>query len=296
MHADPEAEQWCVVMESTAQVNGGETLEMLMRKGVPEKGKIRQAFIRVCRAVQSLHHAGLVHNAICAHNVIDVKSGMKLGNFSKLQRQGENTRMGGTKSPCSPERSMAEHNSSSLKCDFATDVWALGLLLHELCSGVVWDAGRPPIVLSEELLDSDLVLLPALDDKLEGDEEGEAVKALVRRMLTKHPMQRPVVDVILQEAIQNLYVEHELDTVATLGPPLAPPSPKRERVASPPLQRPTSSSVSSSSSPVMQLLPDACEGAVDPAADWDGLSAKHGIEGTRVEEPPPACDCRCVTM
>jgi len=150
-HADAEAEQWCVVMEPAVHEKGGECLEALLRKGPLDKGKIRQAFIRTARAVQSLHRAGLVHNAISPHNILACKSGFKLGNFSGLQRQSEELRRHAG-SRCSPERALAEHTGQTLKCDFATDVWCLGLLLHELASGVVWDAGREGEELAEELL------------------------------------------------------------------------------------------------------------------------------------------------
>ena len=160
VHADADAEQWCVVMEPAVHEKGGESLEAVLRKGPMEKGKVRQAFIRTARAVQSLHRAGLVHNAVSPHNIITCKSGFKLGCFSALQRQSEELRPHAGSQRCSPESALADHTGQTLKCDFATDVWCLGLLLHEMASGVMWDAGRENAEeLAEELLRGEVHLL-----------------------------------------------------------------------------------------------------------------------------------------
>lgn len=113
---DPKQLQWCAILET-----GSETLDAMIRKrGQLDKGEVRQAFIRVARGVQALHRAGLVHNAVCAQNVIRVSSGVKLGNYAALQRQSEKQRQGGPgHTLCSPERALAESSHTTLTCDFA---------------------------------------------------------------------------------------------------------------------------------------------------------------------------------
>jgi len=294
VHADAEAEQWCVLMEPTINDKGPETLEALLRNGPLEKGKIRQAFIWAARAVQSLHHAGLVHNAICTQNMLRVKRGMKLGNYAALQRQGEERRTNGPgHNLCSPEKALAEDMDFPLKCDFATDVWCLGLLLHELVSGTAWDAGRPAREVLQELLAGEVVQLPALD-VLGDSQEAEDVRSLISRMLTKHPMQRPVVDIVVQDAIAKLYVEHDLEPEAS--PPPSPMSPARKHCASPPAQRPGLGD--SADSPVCSPH-TGCED--EPRETWADGPATTGkflnaSNSSDPERPPPACQCRCSVM
>ena len=60
-------------------------------------------------------------------------------------------------------------------------------------------------------------------------QEAEDVRSLISRMLTKHPMQRPVVDIVVQDAIAKLYVEHDLEPEAS--PPPSPMSPARCKVS-----------------------------------------------------------------
>ena len=45
VHADAEAEQWCVLMEPTINDKGPETLEALLRNGPLEKGKVRALIV-----------------------------------------------------------------------------------------------------------------------------------------------------------------------------------------------------------------------------------------------------------
>merc|ERR1719231_157182 len=177
---------------------------------------------------------------------------MKLGNFAGLQRQGEERRTNGPgHSLHSPERALAERVDHPLKCDFATDVWCLGLLLHELVSGTKWDAGRPASDVMQELLAADVARLPALND-LGESQEAEDVRSLIARMLTKHPMQRPVVDIVVQDALSKLYLEHDLEPPQPeASPPPSPVSPVgRQRLASPPPHRPGASTVEDNPAPV----------------------------------------------
>lgn len=290
VHCDEEAQQWCVVIEPPSNDKSGSTLEAKMRTGPLEKGKIRQAFIRAARGVQSLHRAGLVHNAICPQNIIKCEDGLKLGNYAGLQRQGEERRSTGPgHSLFSPERALAEDQKHPLKCDFATDVWYLGLLLHELVSGVTWDAGRPRTEVVQELLSSDVVPLGALHS-LGDEEEAVEVRSLVARMMAKHPMQRPVVDVIVQEAIAKLYVDHDLETDDCCS---MPPSPVHSLKASP---LKTGCGVG----PVSRSPRGECN-AIEES--WGGVrGSDHSAAGNKVatheedsrRNSPATCACRCI--
>jgi len=228
-----------------------------------------------------------------------------------LQRQGELRRLRGPGLEIpSPEKVLAASLATSLKCDFATDVWCLGLLLHELVCGVPWEAARASEDISEELLTGKAIMLPHLEamEQREGRtaqevEEDEAVKVLVARMLTKHPMQRPVVDVVLQEAASKLYAAHDLEPPVTAT--VVSPSSTKQRVASPPSQRPCSGSTA--------ITPNGWNSTVreDPAERdvwgegedggvvWDGSGATGKLVGgveTELATTAPACSCRCVLM
>merc|ERR1712070_796231 len=89
----------------------------------------RTVFLRVARAVQMLHSAGIVHNAICMSNVFKCCSGYKLGNYSALQRHGEKLSETTIQQGLHcPEQKKRFEEGSRLVCDFAADVWHLGML------------------------------------------------------------------------------------------------------------------------------------------------------------------------
>lgn len=179
IHGDGKADGWLAVMEmGTATLADCSTPSTRQQK--------RTVFLRVARAVQMLHSAGIVHNAIQMQSIIKCSSGYKLGDFSSLQRHGEPANgKGSGYLALSPEHVAAEKSAKVRKCDFATDVWCLGGLLSELLLGEV-----PVGELSE----------------LQTESAGETMAGLITRMLQAEASQRPVIDVVLQEAIQGLYL------------------------------------------------------------------------------------------
>jgi len=282
VHGNSTLQQWCVVMEPNMGTKGGDTLDARLRRGLLSKGEARRVFLHTARGVQALHRAGLVHNAICPQNIISVKNGMKLGNFAALQRQGEERRQSGPgHSLSSPERALACQMRQPFLVDFATDVWCLGLLLHELICGEPWPGLRTQREIDDDLLESAAVSLPAVPVGEEGSEDALA-KALLTRLLAKHPAQRPVVDVVLSDAVATLFPSCELDHPEPSSP--TTPASKRSASSSPPAKRP---SVSPSHSPVR----GSCE---------EGPPArvlKDVAEAEQTETPErPVCECRCLLM
>eukprot|EP00656_Telonema_subtile_P036745 TRINITY_DN407_c0_g1_i1.p1 TRINITY_DN407_c0_g1~~TRINITY_DN407_c0_g1_i1.p1 ORF type:complete len:372 (-),score=58.46 TRINITY_DN407_c0_g1_i1:263-1378(-) len=174
---------WITVMEmGTATLADCSTPLPLSQK--------RTLFLRVARAVQTLHSAGLVHNSIQLRNIIKCSSGYKLGDFSSLQRHGEVANATGTGYVLSsPEHQIAHKLSKARKCDFATDVWCLGALLSELLLGEL------PV--------------DGLCDLKTFEGAGEKMAALITRMLHADASQRPVIDVVLQEAIRELFLSDD---------------------------------------------------------------------------------------
>eukprot|EP00658_Telonema_sp_P-2_P026194 TRINITY_DN2056_c0_g1_i17.p1 TRINITY_DN2056_c0_g1~~TRINITY_DN2056_c0_g1_i17.p1 ORF type:complete len:164 (-),score=31.96 TRINITY_DN2056_c0_g1_i17:652-1143(-) len=123
-------------------------------------------------------------------SVLKCQSGYKLGDYSTLQRHGELANSASTAHPghLSPEYKRAAEENVTRKCDFATDVWCLGALLSELL------LGKLP---SQE----EMSTVGTFEEVV-----GEEVAAMLCRMLEPEPRVRPVIDVVLQEAIKCLYL------------------------------------------------------------------------------------------
>lgn len=150
------------------------------------KGKlaIREALniaTQACNALEAIHGAGIVHRDVKPDNILLAKGGLvKVMDFGLAK--SEDARM--TKSgivmgtPCymSPEQALGKD------VDGRTDIYAMGLVLHEMLTGkVVFEDGN---VLERQVKE----VPPKPSDSVEGIPE--ALDALVMKCLAKNPEER----------------------------------------------------------------------------------------------------------
>src|SRR6185436_2090557 len=123
----------------------GETLASLIAKGLDPK-QILSLGTKIVSAMAEAHSHGIIHRDIKPQNIIVAPSGqVKVLDFglAKLIQQRQNPPIGGdsgsqssqmglvigTVSYMSPEQLRAE------RLDFRTDIFSLGVVLHEMISG-----------------------------------------------------------------------------------------------------------------------------------------------------------------
>lgn len=184
IHGDAKYGGWLAVLE---EVDG--SLEDIGEKTPLSVQQKRSMFLRVTRAVQVLHSAGLVHNGISPQSIVHCATGYKLGDYRALQRHGEMARERRSKGAwVAPELrpSVLDMDAMPIKCDFATDVWCLGALLCQLVLGGIPEGD--------------------LSDISTFEAAGEEVASLLHRMMSEDAGARPVIDVVLQDAIRCLYL------------------------------------------------------------------------------------------
>lgn len=90
----------------------------------------RRIFYQTCKAIESMHSKGLIHRDIKPENVLlDVNLQVKLCDFGWCCKAGDlqaDPELAGTIAYMSPEC------LSKMKATFASDLWALGILLFEI--------------------------------------------------------------------------------------------------------------------------------------------------------------------
>jgi len=114
----------------------GDTLRRLVRSGPMPIEQVVDIGLQLARALAVAHTAGVVHRDIKPENVIKTPSGVvKVLDFGLARVEGTTSRSQtgvilGTPGYLSPEQARGQ------RADFRTDLFALGLVLYELASGV----------------------------------------------------------------------------------------------------------------------------------------------------------------
>lgn len=151
-------------------------------------------FLTVCRAVDAAHRALIVHRDIKPSNIlVTAAGGVKLLDFGiakLLDQEGDETTHAGL-SAMTPQYAAPEQIAGDT-ITTATDVYALGILLHELLLGERPDREQPRRPSSRVVeLDSDLWVLPAprstLRNSLRGDLDNILLKALENEPQRRYP-------------------------------------------------------------------------------------------------------------
>jgi serine/threonine protein kinase len=181
----------CIVMD---YADGGD----LQTKIKEQKGalfsenQILDWFVQICLAIKHVHDKRILHRDLKSQNIFMMRSSrIKLGDFGiarVLSSTKDNAKtMVGTPYYLSPE--IIENKPYSFK----SDIWALGVLLYEMCTL------RPPFDASSlHFLALKIVrgVYPALPAKYSSE-----LKILVESMLSINPEKRPTIGNILKNPI-----------------------------------------------------------------------------------------------
>lgn len=113
----------------------GETLEKKLSRALPEIEAILDITIQIIEGISRAHHAGIVHSDLKPANIMITQDGtVKILDFG-LSRLAGNIdfkkagKKSGTLNYLSPEQAQGKD------VDQQTDIWALGIILYEMCTG-----------------------------------------------------------------------------------------------------------------------------------------------------------------
>ncbi|MFE2012832.1 protein kinase [Streptomyces sp. NPDC059491] len=171
---------------------------------------------QLCAVLAAVHAVPIVHRDLKPRNVMVRPDGsvtvLDLGVASVLDT--DTTRLTQTGSPIGSPAYMAPEQAMGGAVGPSTDLYALGVLLHELLSGDVPFAGSTALgVLHRHLYE------PPVPIRQLRPEVPEALEALVLRLLAKDPRSRP-------SGAHEVY-EHLLPLLPARGAPTGPMDPTR---------------------------------------------------------------------
>ena len=164
----------------------GKPLNQIMRERTVEIEEAIEIFKQLCEALRVIHNKGYVHRDIKPSNVMwdEVHWKLKLMDFgiARLQRNLRGGEIAGTLPYMSPEQIRGDITNKK------SDIWALGILMYELFSGVhpFRGQGTPSL---EDLRGSIISDLPAPALAVPNS-FSPVLKSLVARCLEKKPEKR----------------------------------------------------------------------------------------------------------
>lgn len=182
--------QVCIVMEYADAGNLKNHIDK-NRGPLPEDEVVRMV-AQICLALKFLHERNILHRDLKLENIFLTKEGVvKLGDFGaskQLTSQSDkaSTQIG-TPFYLSPEL-IADQPYS-----FSTDVWAVGILIYELCTRRPPFTGRTIPELCSNILNG---VAPPLPPQFSQD-----LQDLVSQLLVKDPLQRPTIGAVLKHRV-----------------------------------------------------------------------------------------------
>jgi serine/threonine-protein kinase len=165
----------------------GESLRELARRLVPVPPEVTAVLgWELARALEAAHSRGVVHRDVKPENVLVSKGGpLKLADFG-IAALAEQERLTSTGAITGSLPYMAPERIDTGAFSPATDVYSVGVILFELCTGTTPHAGRGSAHLAVSVMTRDA---PPLTEAAPGTPEPLA--ALVDRCLARDSRQRP---------------------------------------------------------------------------------------------------------
>jgi serine/threonine-protein kinase len=189
-----------IVME---HVRGRPLAEAIPEDGLPVEGALGYA-LQITGALVEAHQHGIVHRDLKSANVMVTPEGrVKVLDFGLARRLGDSVSgaavetsswtmpgmIAGTLSYMAPEILRGE------RADARSDVWAMGVVLHEMLTGERPFAGQTPFELSSVILNGSPRPLPS--------RVPAGLAAVIRRCLEKDPAARYSTAVELHAALED---------------------------------------------------------------------------------------------
>jgi len=150
---------------------------------------VRMIFAQLLQAVQYLHSKSVIHRDLKSQNVFLAESGrVRLGDFGLCRHAPRNLESSPTLTHAGTDCYMAPEMLSSSRYGKPADIWSLGCVLYELCTGqFMWelDGILGAMVMKDANAVQKLVqaeIAPAV---------GSELKSLLKRLLNVNPASRP---------------------------------------------------------------------------------------------------------
>jgi serine/threonine-protein kinase len=188
---DPRVEGRSMLYMALPKIDGPTLDAVLLREGPPPIDRAVDVMLQVCEALDAAHAQGIVHRDLKPANVL-LRGGthvivVDFGLAKILAGEAGTTVLTAHNMVCGTPEYMAPEQARGDEIDARCDVYAAGVMLYQLLTGVVPFRGATPLaVLTAHLTDAPL---PA---RARAPERGisRALEAIAQHALAKEPAER----------------------------------------------------------------------------------------------------------
>lgn len=192
------------------QLVEGEPLRSYCRRACDSMSRVAQIGEQIASALAAAHSRGIIHRDIKPENVLVEPNGLiKVLDFG-LARQGSNVLGVSSLYPAGTLRYLSPEQANGEPAGPASDVFSLGLVLHELAHGSHAFPADSPFETVHKILQGK-------PERLEADRVPRRFSALVESMLAKDAFARPSAKDVAQ-ALAELWRELEAQPRKKLRP------------------------------------------------------------------------------
>ena len=192
-----------IVME---YVSGGD-LAARLRDDPPEsftEDRVMRLFAQICLALRHLHDRGVLHRDLKTANIFVAEGDVvKLGDFGISKVLG--SRSGFCSTVCGTPFYLSPEMCAGRRYDAKSDVWALGCVLYELCSG-----GRRAFE-APSLPAAVMKILKGAYPPLSAARWSPSARGLLDRLLRLEPAGRPTAREILRSSALRPHLRRLMD-------------------------------------------------------------------------------------
>ena len=206
-------------------IDGVDLKQLLRQRGAFPPGEAYEMAIQIVEGLHAVHEAGVIHRDLKTPNImVDAKGVARLMDFGIAKQHVDGGGTTGTGHILGTPEYMSPEQAQGKKVDFRSDIYAMGVVIHELFTGKVPFRGDTPIA----------TILKHIQEPppLDGPAAAVLPPALVpvlRKCLAKEPAERYANTQELTEALRRarhpLSKQELLPTGVLQAPTLKQPKP-----------------------------------------------------------------------
>lgn len=166
----------------------GEELSARLERGPIPPPEVVEIGIALCGGLAHAHGLGLIHRDLKPENVVLTARGLRILDFGLARAiASDDPRLTRTGLVCGTPRYMSPEQASGDSIDVRSDVYAVGVLLHEMLRGEpLFDGPNAAAVLRRQIVDPPPVLKLAKDRRV----DVRRLESVVAKALEKDPAHR----------------------------------------------------------------------------------------------------------